>query len=117
MDSIIYTRIKKLCEENNITISKLESELGLSNYSIGRWRNDVSPTIDKIARVAAYFHVSIDYIAGISDIKTPLDTLLQDQDMVSIQRAREKLTPKDKERLMAMLKIGFDYAFEDNAEE
>lgn len=30
MDSVIFTRIKELCAENNITINKLESELGLA---------------------------------------------------------------------------------------
>lgn len=35
MDSVIFTRIKELCAENNITINKLESELGMSQYSIG----------------------------------------------------------------------------------
>ena len=32
MDSVIFTRIKELCAENNITINKLESELGMSQY-------------------------------------------------------------------------------------
>ena len=36
MDSIIFTRIKELCAENEITVNKLETELGMSQYSIGR---------------------------------------------------------------------------------
>lgn len=116
MESIIFTRVKELCEQNHISINKLENELGFSNYSIGKWRNDVSPTIDKIARIAAYFHISIDYIAGVSDIKTPADSLIQDQDMVSLQRAREKLSPQDKDRMMKIIKLGFYHAFEDGEE-
>ena len=113
MDSIIFSRIKELCAENDMTLNKLETEVGMSAYSISKWKSAVSPTIDKIARVAAYFHVSIDYIAGVSDIKTPADSLIQDQDMVSLQRAREKLSPQDKDRMMKIIKLGFYHAFED----
>lgn len=67
MDSVIFTRIKELCAENNITINKLESELGMSQYSIGRWKSSTSPTIDKISKIAEYFHVSIDYLVGASN--------------------------------------------------
>lgn len=113
MDSIIFTRVKDLCAESGITITKLEAELGMSQYSIGKWRNTTSPTIDKISKIAKYFNVSIDYLVGATDIRSPIDTLMQDRDFVSLQRARERLTDKDKYRMMAMLKIGFDYAFAD----
>ena len=113
MDSIIFTRIKELCAENEITVNKLETELGMSQYSIGRWKNATCTTIDKISKIAKYFGVSIDYIVGATDIRTPIDTVMRDQDFVSLQRARERMTDRDKNRMMAMLKIGFDYAFSD----
>lgn len=114
MDSIIFTRIKELCAENDITINKLETELGMSQYSIGRWKAATSPTIDKISKIAKYFNVSIDYLVGATDIRTPIDTVMHDQDFVSLQRARERMSDRDKTRMMAMLKIGFDYAFSDD---
>lgn len=111
MDSIIFCRIKELCAENNITLNKLETELGMSQYSISKWKRTVSPTIDKIARVASYFHVSIDYLVGASDIRSTADTLAGDPDYISLQRARERMTDQDKTRMMGILRIGFDYAF------
>lgn len=113
MDSIIFLRIKELCIENDITVNKLEAELGMSQYSIGRWKNATCPTIDKISKVAKYFGVSIDYLVGATDIRTPIDTVIQDQDFVSLQRARERMSDRDRTRMMAMLKVGFDYAFSD----
>ena len=107
MDSVIFTRIKELCAENNITINKLESELGMSQYSIGRWKSSTSPTIDKISKIAEYFHVSIDYLVGAAD------TMLGDPDYITLQRARERMTEQDRNRMMGILKIGFDYAFSD----
>lgn len=114
MDSIIFTRIKELCAENDITVNKLETELGMSQYSIGRWKVATSPTIDKISKIAKYFNVSIDYLVGATDIRTSIDTVMHDQDFVSLQRARERMSDRDKTRMMAMLKIGFDYAFSDD---
>ena len=35
----------------------------------------------------------------------------QDPDYITLQRARERMTAKDKNRMMGILKIGFDYAF------
>lgn len=113
MDSIIYTRIKELCAENGITINKLENAIGMSQYSIGKWKNTTTPTIDKISRIAKYFNVSIDYLVGATDIRSSINDLMQDRDFVSLQRARERLSERDKSRMMAMLRIGFDYAFSD----
>lgn len=113
MDSIIFSRIKELCVENNITLNKLEAEMGMSTSSISKWKHTVSPTIDKIAKVANYFNVSIDYLVGASDIKSTADALAGDPDYISLQRARERMTDKDKTRMMGILRIGFDYAFSD----
>lgn len=113
MDSIIYTRVKELCKEKGISISKLESELGVSQYSINKWKNTSSPTVDKISRVARYLNVSIDYLVGATDIRSPADSLMQDEDFVSLQRSREKMTERDKNRMMSMMRIVFDYAFSD----
>ena len=103
MDSVIFTRIKELCAENNITINKLESELGMSQYSIGRWKSSI----------AEYFHVSIDYLVGASNVRSTADTMLGDPDYITLQRARERMTEQDRNRMMGILKIGFDYAFSD----
>lgn len=117
MNSIIFTRIKDLCSENDITINKLEVKLGMSQYSIGRWKNSIYPTINSISKIAKYFGVSIDYLVGATDIRTPIDTIMYDQDLVSLQRARERMSDQDKARMMAILKIVFDYAFDENGEQ
>ncbi len=115
MESILYLRIKELCSKRNITITKLESELGFGNSSIKKWEKTSSPSIDKILKVAKYFDVSIDYLLGRTDIEGSISEIIGDEDIISFQRAREKMTPSDRERMMQMLRIGFEYAFrEDN---
>lgn len=113
MDSIIYSRIRELCADNGVTINKLETEMGMSAGSISKWKHSVSPTIDKISKIANYFNVSIDYMVGASAIRSTADTLVGDPDYISLQRARERMTERDRSRMMGILRIGFDYAFSD----
>lgn len=65
MDSIIFQRIKNLCVEHGITVTKLESLMGYSQSSIGKWKAAV-PTVDKLVKVAQYFNVSVDYLVGMT---------------------------------------------------
>ncbi len=113
MDSILYTRIKELCLEAGTTFAKLEADLGFSRTTISKWKGAVTPSIDKVTKIANYFHVSIDYLAGASDIRSTANDLAGDPDYISLQRARERMSEQDKERMMGILRIGFDYAFSD----
>lgn len=56
---MILRRISKLCEEKEISISKLEKECGIGNGTIGRWGKS-NPTSDKLKKVADYFGVTVD---------------------------------------------------------
>lgn len=111
MESIIYERIKTLCSNNGITIAKLESILGFGNSSIKKWEKSSSPSIDKIVKVATYFDVTVDYLLGRTDIKCSASEIISDKDMISLQRARENMSQQDRDRMMQMLKLGFNHAF------
>ena len=60
---MLLEKIKKLCEQTDISITKLEKELGLSQNSMNKWK-DHSPKADNIVKVADYFNVSVDYLLG-----------------------------------------------------
>lgn len=113
MEGVLYQRIKQLCSRKGIKIAKLESDLGFGNSSIKKWEKSSSPSIDKIVKVATYFDVSIDYLMGRTDIESSISEIIGDEDIISFQRARQKMTPKDREKMMQMLKLGFEYAFSD----
>lgn len=59
---IKYT-VGNLCKEKGMSIASLESCIGLGKGTIARW-DSISPKLDNVAKVADYFGVSIDYIAG-----------------------------------------------------
>lgn len=113
MDSILYSRIKYLCSKKGVSVAKLESDLGFGNASIRKWEKTSSPSIDKIVKVAAYFDVSIDYLTGRTDVESQISDILGDEDIISFQRAHQRMSENDRKRMMQMLKIGFDYAFSD----
>ena len=116
MQSLLYNRVKELCQDKGITIAKLESDLGFSNSTIRKWGNTTSPSIDKIVKVAQYFGVSTDYVLGMSDIEDSVDVVINDSDIISFQRAKQKMSPGDSERMMQMLRLAFYYAFDNNDE-
>lgn len=57
----ITERIRKLCEENNITINRLEKELGIGRGNIGRWHKH-KPNSGELLKVANRFNVSAEYL-------------------------------------------------------
>lgn len=54
-------RVKSICKEKKIPISKLERDLGYSNGYIGQLRKGVFPT-DRLVDIANYLNVSTDYL-------------------------------------------------------
>lgn len=57
---MIYERIKEKCDENGISIYKLEKDLRFPVSTIVKWKNS-SPTVNKLKAVAEYFEVPIEY--------------------------------------------------------
>lgn len=62
----LYTRIKQLADNKNISLAQIERDLDFSNGSISTWRKGKASS-DKLAKLAKYFGVSVDYLLGISD--------------------------------------------------
>lgn len=114
MNSTLYLRIKLLCESNGVSLMKLQSDLGFSASTIKTWKNNITPSADKVLKIAQYFGVTTDYLLGITDVPTTIEDFVDDNDIISLQRARAKMSQKDRDKMMQMLKIGFDYAFEDD---
>lgn len=54
-------KVKALCREKKIPISKLEKDLGFSNGYIGQLRKGVFPS-DRLLAIANYLKVSTDYL-------------------------------------------------------
>lgn len=54
--------ILELCRKNDISINKMEKDSGIRKSVIDNMKRGSVPTIDKIAAIAKYFNVTVDYL-------------------------------------------------------
>ena len=68
MKNIFAKRLTELLNENKISKRALALKIGVSAMSISDWSTGkVQPTAENIYLIAQYFHVSADYLLGLSD--------------------------------------------------
>lgn len=115
MESSIYDRVRGLCEQQRISITRLEADCGFSNSTIKKWKTINNPSVDKVKTIAQYFGVTVDYLLGMTDIPTPMykPSAEKDADIISLQRARSRMKDNDWQMAMRMLRAGFQDAFQD----
>lgn len=58
--------VKKLADQQKISIVELEEKLNFSRNSLYAWKRS-KPSIDKLEAVANFFNVSTDYLLGRTD--------------------------------------------------
>lgn len=82
-------RVKLLCKEKKIPISKLEKDLGYSNGYIGQLRKGVFPS-DRLITIASYLNVSTDYLMSGNEENTKYVSVLSSKDERDISRRLEQ---------------------------
>lgn len=65
-------RVRQVCKEKKIPISRLERDLGYSNGYIGQLRKGVFPT-DRLVEIARYLSVPVEYLLGTEKAPIPED--------------------------------------------
>ena len=56
---MLVKNIRRLCQENDISIKKLEATLGIGNGIIARWETS-APSVTRVKAVADFFGVTVD---------------------------------------------------------
>ncbi|WP_217563231.1 helix-turn-helix transcriptional regulator [Paenibacillus sp. GbtcB18] len=59
----ITEKVKELCLNRGISVSKLEEELEFGQNTIYQWKKR-TPSVERVQKVADYFNVSIDFLLG-----------------------------------------------------
>lgn len=120
--------IKSRRTELQMTLEDLSKQVGVSRQTIQKYESGVISNIpsDKIELMAKALETTPAYLMGwgnengISDsyhvgIKTNASTDEDyDLDIRRIQRARKKMTPEDKAKMMRILAASFDDYFEED---
>lgn len=96
-------RVKELCKERKIPISKLEKDLGFSNGYIGQLRKGVFPS-DRLILIADYLKVSADYLMTGETPSEKKEVSLTPRD----ERDIEKILDQTREQLLSQEGLMFD---------
>lgn len=99
-----YSRVKRIIEKRGYKVSKLEKILGFKNRCISRWEK-CEPRLNNIVRLAQFLDVSLDYLAGLTDIeKFQYDNELYSFDLEILEVLHQgKLSTMDKAYLKEFL--------------
>ena len=71
----MYQRIRDLREDNDLTQTQIAQMLGMSQTGYSKYEtgeNDLPTQI--LIRLADFYHTSVDYLLGRTDITTPYST-------------------------------------------
>lgn len=60
---MILEKILTLCDENGISLARLEKECGLGNATIRGWDKS-SPKVENLQKVADYFGKSLEFFTN-----------------------------------------------------
>ena len=102
-------RVKTICKERKIPISKLESDCGFANGYIGQLRKGVFPD-DRILKIAEYLNVSVDYLmagkemeftAEMAEIDLELSRMKERTKLYALKLS--KLSKRDQDTIMSLI--------------
>lgn len=101
-------RVKAICKDRKIAISRLERDLGFANGYIGQLRKGTFPA-ERLSDIASYLSVSTEYLMTGKEIeKTPTEVgerdILDEVD-IGFYGAFKELSEDDKETVRDMVML------------
>ena len=119
-------KVKILRKEMKITQQKLAIDIGVSQSTIGMIEgNKQGASNDTLIKLANALNTTVDYLLSDNIEKIDInhnnknydykknDSEIKDDDIRRIERARRKMDPKNKAKMMKILRSAFDEYFDD----
>lgn len=98
----VFENIKNLAKTRHITMKDLALELGFSENLFYTWKK-TNPKASDLAKVADYFHVSVDYLLGREE-KSDVPDLTIDEILNSVENySGGQLNESDREMLRIII--------------
>ncbi|MCR5810006.1 MAG: helix-turn-helix domain-containing protein [Lachnospiraceae bacterium] len=85
-------RIRDLASQKSTNIKNIEISVGLGNGTIRRW-DEVSPSVEKLLKVADFLNVSMDYLVKGEKNYSPLPR--EDQEWLDLIHSLSPETQRD----------------------
>lgn len=100
-----YQRIRDLREDSDKTQIEIAEYLGTSAQYYGVYEKGTSEiSFERAIMLAKYYNVSLDYIAGLTDKKTSLDSPKLTKEETELITMLNDLSPKSRKKFAALLK-------------
>jgi transcriptional regulator with XRE-family HTH domain len=118
-DYMLGDKVKQLRKKIGITQQELAASIGVSQSAIGMIEgNKQGASNDTLIKLANTLNTTVDYLlSNCTEISTTDNTdesiIEIDDDIRRIERARKKMDPKNKEKMMNILRSAFDEYFDD----
>ena len=87
---MFYQRLRKLCKEKGITVTKMVNELGLSSANLSNWKSGRLPKTEIAFKIAEYLNISVYELIG-EEYKGPK---IIDFNKSKLEDATEKIVEK-----------------------
>lgn len=100
---MFYEIVNNLCKEHKTTITRMAEEIGLSNAAPTSWRKGAIPKLTTLEKISKYFDVSVDYLLGKDNKKTP--TPKGERDYLKIMNAFDQADESTREAILLLLKL------------
>lgn len=99
---MFYDVYVALCKNKGISLSRAADEIGLSNSTVTKWKKTgATPSGETLAKVAAYFGVSVDDLIG----EVQPETEMKDQLIAFYGKVKDHLTEDDIDDIMASMRV------------
>lgn len=79
-------RVKLLCKEKGVTVSRMEKEIGLSKGAVYKW-NTSAPSQQVLKKLSEYFAISVDMLINGEDTKKEWQPAITEKDEKDIKKA------------------------------
>ena len=107
--SLFLPRFRELLAESGKMQKDICDDLGISKQKLSKWKTGYSePNFDDIIMLAKYFHVSTDYLLGLSDdLDAPLSSAALDlpADERELLNLYRQLNYEGRQRLIARAEV------------
>ena len=107
----MYKIFEELCKKNGVTPYKVGKETKIATSTLSDWKSGKSnPKQDKLAKIADYFNVSVDYLVTGKEMEFTLEMADTDVALTNMEKRLKEYAlkladlPKDKqEQIMNLI--------------
>lgn len=90
---MFYDIFSNLCISHKTTPAAVAKSLGITNAAVSKWRQGAAPRDFTLRKIADYFGVTVDYLLGKEDEKTPAEETASEEEVkVALFGGAEEVT-------------------------